>query len=290
MKRIGFIGTGVMGSSMVKHLLKANYEVTVYNRTKQKAQEVLDLGATWANSPQEVTRVSDVVLTIVGYPSDVEETYFGEAGIFKAARSGMILIDLTTSTPSLAKKIAEQAAAMNVKALDAPVSGGDLGAKNGTLSTMVGGEEAVLETVWDILNTFSKTITWQGESGAGQHTKMANQIMIAGTMTGLAEMLVYAKAAGLELTKVLETVGNGSAANWSLSNYGPRILKNDYSPGFFAKHFLKDLKIAVDEAEKMGLFLPATLQARKLYETLCDEGFGDEGTQALVKLYWNLPA
>ena len=283
MKKIGFIGTGVMGSSMVKHLLNAGYPVTVYNRTKEKAQAVIDAGAKWANTPKEVANHSDVVLTIVGYPTDVEE------GIFQGLQKSTILIDLTTSTPSLAKKIAEEAEKFSCDALDAPVSGGDLGAKNGTLSTMVGGKESVLEEVRSILETFSKTITLQGTNGAGQHTKMANQIMIAGTMTGLVEMLVYAKAAELDLEKVLQTVGAGSAANWSLSNYGPRILKKDYSPGFFAKHFLKDLRIAVEESERMGLFLPATLQARKLYETVCDDGFGDLGTQALIHLYWTLP-
>ena len=289
MKKIGFIGTGVMGSSMVKHLLNAGYPVTVYNRTKEKAQAVIDAGATWADTPKEVATKSDVVLTIVGYPTDVEEVYFGEEGIFQGLQEGMVLIDLTTSTPSLAKKIAEEAEKFSCEALDAPVSGGDLGAKNGTLSTMVGGKEFVLEEVRPILETFSKTVTLQGTNGAGQHTKMANQIMIAGTMTGLVEMLVYAKAAELDLEKVLQTVGAGSAANWSLSNYGPRILKKDYSPGFFAKHFLKDLRIAIDESERMGLFLPATLQARKLYETVCDDGYGDLGTQALIHLYWTLP-
>lgn len=289
MKRVGFIGTGVMGASMVKHLLAAGYPVTVYNRTKAKADEVVSLGAAWADTPKKVAETSDVVLSIVGYPKDVEEIYFGKDGIFQAAREGMVVIDLTTSTPTLAKKIAEHAASLGVKALDAPVSGGDLGAKKGTLSTMVGGQADTLEEVREILATFSKTITLQGPAGSGQHTKMANQIMIAGTMTGLTEMLVYAKAAGLDLNRVLETVGAGSAANWSLTNYGPRILKEDYTPGFFAKHFLKDLGIAVDEAEKLGLFLPATIQARKLYETLCDDGFENDGTQALVKLYWTAP-
>ena len=277
MKKIGFIGTGVMGSSMVKHLLNAGYLVTVYNRTKEKAQAVIDAGAIWANTPKEVAIQSDVVLTIVGYPTDVEEVYFGKNGIFQGIETGKILIDLTTSTPSLAKKIAEEAEKFSCEALDAPVSGGDLGAKNGTLSTMVGGKEFVLEEVRPILETFSKTVTLQGTNGAGQHTKMANQIMIAGTMTGLVEMLVYAKAAELDLEKVLQTVGAGS------------ILKKDYSPGFFAKHFLKDLRIAVEESERMGLFLPATLQARKLYETVCDDGYGDLGTQALIHLYWTLP-
>ena len=287
-KTVGFIGTGVMGKSMIRHLLK-EYKVVVYNRTKSKALDLIEEGATWANTPTEVAIQSDVVLTIVGYPKDVEEVYFGETGVFKCKKDKLIVVDLTTSTPTLAKTIADEAISRSWEALDAPVSGGDLGAKNGTLSTMVGGDEETLQKVYRVLSCFSKTITLQGPSGAGQHTKMANQIMIAGTMTGLTEMLVYAKAAGLDLDKVLQTVGAGSAANWSLSNYGPRILKEDYSPGFFAKHFLKDLGIALDEAERMRLFLPATLQAKKLYETLCDDGFAEDGTQALIKLYWNLP-
>ena len=285
---VGFIGTGVMGKSMIRHLLK-KYNVVVYNRTKERALDLLEEGATWADTPTEVANLADVVLTIVGYPKDVEEVYFGDQGIFKSTKEHLVVVDLTTSTPTLAKRIAEEAVARSWEALDAPVSGGDLGAKNGTLSTMVGGTEETLEKVYPVLDCFSKTIALQGAAGAGQHTKMANQIMSAGTMTGLTEMLVYAKAAGLDMGKVLQTVGAGSAANWSLSNYGPRILKEDYSPGFFAKHFLKDLGIALDEAERMRLFLPATLQAKKLYETLCDDGFADDGTQALIKLYWNLP-
>ena len=285
---VGFVGTGVMGKSMIRHLLK-KYNVVVYNRTKERALDLLEEGAIWADTPTEVANQSDVVLTIVGYPKDVEEVYFGEQGIFKSTKEHLVAVDLTTSTPTLAKRIAEEATSRSWEALDAPVSGGDLGAKNGTLSTMVGGTEETLEKVYPVLDCFSKTITLQGTAGAAQHTKMANQIMIAGTMTGLTEMLVYAKAAGLDMDKVLQTVGAGSAANWSLSNYGPRILKEDYSPGFFAKHFLKDLGIALDEAERMRLFLPATLQAKKLYETLCDDGFADDGTQALIKLYWNLP-
>ncbi len=287
-KTIGFIGTGVMGKSMIRHLLK-KYNVVVYNRTKSKALDLLEEGATWADTPTDVANLADVVLTIVGYPNDVEEVYFGDKGIFKSTKEHLVVVDLTTSTPTLAKRIAQEAVARSWEALDAPVSGGDLGAKNGTLSTMVGGSEETFEKVYPVLDCFSKTITLQGTAGAGQHTKMANQIMIAGTMTGLTEMLVYAKAAGLDMDKVLQTVGAGSAANWSLSNYGPRILKEDYSPGFFAKHFLKDLGIALYEAERMRLFLPATLQAKKLYETLCDDGFADDGTQALIKLYWNLP-
>lgn len=284
--KIGFIGTGVMGSSMVKHLMAKGYELFVYNRTKSKAQPLIDLGAHWCDSPAQMAENCQTILTIVGYPKDVEEVYFGEEGIFSKVQAGSTLIDLTTSTPSLAALIYQKAKELSCNSLDAPVSGGDLGAKNATLTTMVGGDEEVFKNSLPILESFSKKVILQGAAGAGQHTKMANQIMIAGTMTGMTELLVYAKAANLDLEKVIETVGGGSAANWSLANYAPRILREDYSPGFFAKHFLKDLSIALAEAEKMDIFLPATLQAKKLYETLCDDGFGDEGTQALIKLYW----
>lgn len=284
--KVGFIGTGVMGSSMVKHLMAKGYELFVYNRTKSKAQSLIDLGAHWCDSPAQMAEVCQTILTIVGYPKDVEEVYFGEEGIFSKVQAGSTLIDLTTSTPSLATLIYQKAKELSCNSLDAPVSGGDLGAKNASLTTMVGGDEAVFNACLPILESFSKKVILQGGPGAGQHTKMANQIMIAGTMTGMTELLVYAKAANLDLEKVIETVGGGSAANWSLANYAPRILRDDYSPGFFAKHFLKDLSIALDEAEKMDIFLPATIQAKKLYETLCDDGFGDEGTQALIKLYW----
>lgn len=284
--KIGFIGTGVMGSSMVKHLMAKGYELFVYNRTKSKAQPLIDLGAHWCDSPAQMAENCQTILTIVGYPKDVEEVYFGEEGIFSKVQAGRTLIDLTTSTPSLAALIYQKAKELSCNSLDAPVSGGDLGAKNATLTTMVGGDEEVFKNSLPILESFSKKVILQGAAGAGQHTKMANQIMIAGTMTGMTELLVYAKAANLDLERVIETVGGGSAANWSLANYAPRILREDYSPGFFAKHFLKDLSIALAEAEKMDIFLPATLQAKKLYETLCDDGFGDEGTQALIKLYW----
>ncbi|WP_373836153.1 NAD(P)-dependent oxidoreductase, partial [Jeotgalibaca arthritidis] len=250
-KTIGFIGTGVMGSSMVRHLLKAGYHVNVHNRTKNKADALVEEGAIWQDTPAEVTKQSDVIITIVGYPTDVEETYFGETGILNAAKAGDIVIDMTTSTPSLAVKIYEAAKEKGVLALDAPVSGGDMGAKNGTLTTMVGGDQATFDAAEAILNTFSSKVMLQGVAGSGQHTKMANQIMIAGTMTGMTELMVYAKAAGLDIEKVIEQVGAGSAGNWSLSNYSPRILKKDFTPGFFVKHFIKDLKIALDEADKM---------------------------------------
>lgn len=285
-KKIGFIGTGVMGASIVKHLLAADYSVTVYNRTKSKADELISLGAKWADTPAEVTEKNELVFTIVGYPQDVEETYFGENGIFKTATENHILVDMTTSTPTLAQKLYEEGNKRGIKVLDAPVSGGDLGAKNGTLTVMVGGDESTYEKVKPIFDLFSAKVNLQGKAGSGQHTKMANQIMIAGTMTGMAELLVYANAANLDLEKVLDTVGGGSAQNWSLANYAPRILKEDYTAGFFVKHFIKDLKIALDEAEKMSLDLPATRQAKELYEELAQNGFENDGTQAIIKLWW----
>lgn len=287
METIGFIGTGVMGASIVKHLLKAGYPVNVYNRTKSKTDDLVKEGAVWQDTPKDVTDNSEVIFSMVGYPKDVEEIYYGENGVFSGKVTGKIVIDMTTSTPSLAKKIEETALELGAESLDAPVSGGDLGAKNGTLTTMVGGKKEVYDKVKPILDVFSSKVNLQGKAGSGQHTKMANQIMIAGTMTGMTELLVYAKAAGLDLEKVLDTVGGGSAANWSLTNYAPRILKEDFTPGFFAKHFLKDLNIALEEAEKMSIELPATKEARNLYQALVDQGFENDGTQALIKLWWD---
>ncbi len=285
MTNIGFIGTGVMGREVASHLQKAGHQLFVYNRTKTKADELINRGAIWCQTPSEIAKQSEVILTMVGYSSDVKEVYYGEVGIFSTVKPQTILIDLTTSTPTLAKEIYATAKEKNCYALDAPVSGGDLGAKRGTLSTMVGGDETVFKKAIPILEVFSSTIKLQGPQGSGQHTKMANQIMIAGTMTGLVEMLAYADKSGLNVSDVLETVGSGSASNWSLENYGPRILKKDYSPGFFAKHFLKDLSIALDEAEKMNLVLPCTELARKLYQDLCNQGYQNDGTQALMRLY-----
>lgn len=285
--KVGFIGTGVMGSSMVRHLLNADYDVNVFNRTKEKAMPLVEEGAVWQDSPAEVAEKSDVIFTIVGYPTDVEEVYFGDKGIFEGLSEGKIVVDMTTSTPELAVRISEKAGEMKVKSLDAPVSGGDLGAKNGTLTVMVGGDETAFETVRPLFEAFSGSLNLFGPAGSGQHTKMVNQIMVAGTMTGMTEMLVYAKAAGLKLEEVIKTVNGGAAQNWSLGNYAPRIITEDYSPGFFVKHFVKDLKIVLDEAAKMNLDLPATKQAYDLYEMLQDKGHGDDGTQALIKLWWN---
>ena len=285
--KVGFIGTGVMGSSMVRHLLKAGNTVHVYNRTKEKAMPLVDEGAIWENTPADITKVSDIIFTIVGYPQDVEQVYFGENGIFEELTEGKIVVDMTTSKPALAERLAIKAEELGAVSLDAPVSGGDLGAKNGTLSIMVGGDEAAYEKVKPLFETFSGSLNLFGPAGSGQHTKMVNQIMVAGTMTGMTEMLVYAKAAGLKLDEVIKTVNGGAAQNWSLGNYAHRILVEDYSPGFFVKHFVKDLKIVLDEAEKMDLNLPATKQAYALYEKLQNNGYGDDGTQALIKLWWN---
>ena len=285
-QKIGFIGVGVMGASIVKHLLKDGYEVNIYNRTKSKADEVVSLGAIWQDTPKAVTIESDIVFTIVGYPKDVEEVYYSEDGIFAGATSEKILVDMTTSTPSLAQKIFATGRERKIEVLDAPVSGGDLGAKNGTLTIMVGGTKEAYQIVEPIFNVFSGKVKLQGAAGSGQHTKMANQIMIAGTMVGMSELLVYANAAGLELESVLDTVGGGSAQNWSLTNYAPRILREDFTAGFFVKHFVKDLKVALAEAEKMDIQLPGTSLAKELYEKLENQGHGNDGTQALIKLWW----
>lgn len=264
------------------------FAVVVYNRTKAHAQAVLDNGAQWADSPAALTQQADVIFTMVGFPQDVEQVYFGDDGILANATTGQYLVDMTTSKPSLAQQINAVGAKRGVHVLDAPVSGGDIGAKNGTLTVMVGGDAADLNHLRSLFDQFSKTVSYYGPAGSGQHAKMTNQIMIAGTMTGLTEALVYAKAAHLDLKQVIATLQGGAAENFSLGSYGPRILKGDYTPGFFAKHFLKDLRIALDEADAMGLNLPATSEAKRLYGELVDDrGLGNDGTQALIKLWWH---
>lgn len=285
MHKIGFIGTGVMGTGIINNLLKANYAVTVFNRTKAHAQTVLNHGATWADTPQAVAEQADIIFSMVGFPQDVEAIYLGDDGILAGVHAGQTVVDMTTSTPSLAVKISAAATKLGVQALDAPVSGGDIGAKNGTLTVMIGGDRDTFDALRPIFDTFSQSLNYFGAAGMGQHAKMANQIMIAGTMTGLTEMLVYAKAAGLDLQQVINTVGGGAGANWSMSNYGPRILAGDYTPGFFIKHFVKDLRIALQEADRMGIDLPATKQAKQLYQALVDAGSGDLGTQGLITSY-----
>ena len=284
--KIGFIGTGVMGRGIINNLLKANYDVVVYNRTKAHAQSVLDNGATWADGPKAIAEAADLVITMVGYPKDVEEQYYGDNGLFAGAHAGQIFVDMTTSTPTLAEQLAADGEKYGVKVLDAPVSGGDVGAKNGTLTIMAGGDQAAYDSLQPIFDVISKAANRFGVAGRGQHTKMANQIMIAATMLGMSEMMVYAKAADLDVAKVMETLAAGGAQNWSLDNYGPRVLAGDFEPGFYAKHLLKDLRIALDEAAKMDLSLPATDLAEALYTKLVEQkDLGDEGTQALVKLW-----
>ncbi|GBG96600.1 3-hydroxyisobutyrate dehydrogenase [Lactococcus termiticola] len=286
MTKIGFIGTGVMGATIAGHLMEAGNELFVYNRTKAKTDELVEAGAVYAATPQEVAEQAELIFSMVGYPKDVEEIYFGENGVFEAELKGKVLVDMTTSEPGLAIRIAEKAKAVGAESLDAPVSGGDIGAKNATLTIMVGGDESAYEKVLPFFELVGKTIMLQGPAGAGQHTKMANQIGIAGTMTAMVELMVYADKAGLDMDKVLTTLGGGGASTWSLSNYAPRILAEDFTPGFFVKHFIKDLGIALSEAEKMGLELPATAGAKALYDQLANKGFENDGTQALIKLFW----
>lgn len=283
--KLAFIGTGVMGSSIISHLLNANYEVTVYTRTKEKAKQLIEKGALWAETAREAAGSSDVIFTMAGYPADVESIYFDELGIFSGSREGQIVIDMTTSSPALAIEIAKEASARNMNSIDAPVSGGDVGAKNGTLSIMCGGEQEIFEKVSPILAIFGKDIVYQGVAGAGQHTKMCNQIAIATNMIGVCEALAYAVKAGLEPETVLKSISSGAAGSWSLSNLAPRILKEDFEPGFYVKHFLKDMNIALEEASNMDLKLPGLELAREMYAQLVEKGYGDKGTQALYKSY-----
>lgn len=285
MKKIGFVGTGVMGSSMASHLLEAGYDVFIYTRTKSKAEELLTKGAKWIDTPQALAKKVDVLISMVGYPKDVEELYLGQNGFLENLSAGAVAIDMTTSSPVLAKKIAEAFREKGIGALDAPVSGGDIGAKNGTLAIMVGGAEDVFLKVKPIFEILGSSVILQGDAGAGQHTKMVNQIAIASNMIGVTEAIIYAEAAGLNPARVLESISGGAAGSWSLSNLIPRVLQDDFSPGFFIKHFIKDMGIALSEAKQMGLELPGLSLAVKMYQTLADQGLSEEGTQALIKYY-----
>lgn len=282
---IGFIGTGVMGSSMAGHLIEGGYELLVYNRTKSKARELTNKSAKWCETIKELAVLSDIVITIVGYPTDVEDIYFNEDGILKNAKAGSYLIDMTTSTPSLAKRIADDAMARGMYSLDAPVSGGDIGAKDATLVIMVGGEEEAYNAVMPVFELMGTNITLQGPPGSGQYTKMANQIVIASTMMGVAEGMAYAKKAGLNQENVLKAIETGAAGSFALSKLAPRMIKRDYAPGFYIKHFIKDMNIAIQSAEEIGLETPGLQQAKALYEKLASMGEEDSGTQAIYKLY-----
>ncbi|HAX72585.1 MAG TPA: oxidoreductase [Firmicutes bacterium] len=283
--KIGFIGIGVMGLSMSTHLLNAGHELFVYNRTKSKADPVVEKGATWCESVAEVAKVSDVIFTIIGLPQDVEAVYFGDEGLLAHAKAESILIDMTTSTPDLAKRIYEAGSQKGISCLDAPVTGGDVGAKNGTLTIMVGGDEATFNHVLPLLDIMGKTIVYMGQAGNGQHTKMVNQIAIAGAALGMVEALSYANAFDLNPNTVLQAITSGSAASWQLSNMAPRIVAKDFNPGFYIKHFIKDMKIAAHESAEMDVSLPGLELVLGLYEECQQLDFENLGTQALYKLY-----
>ena len=282
--RIGFIGLGIMGQSMAAHLLAAGHPLSVYNRSADKTAALVAKGAQGCATPAQVAQKSDVIITMVGYPSDVEQVWLGAEGIIAHA-SHALLIDMTTSSPELAKKLAEAAAQAGHQALDAPVSGGDIGAREAKLSIMVGGEAAAYDKALPILQLMGTNIVHMGLAGAGQHTKMSNQIVIASTIMGVCEGLSYAKEAGLDSAALLQCIGGGAAGGFQLNVMGARIAKGDFAPGFFIEHFLKDLNIALEEAEKMRLQLPGVSQARKLYKEMIDSGRGRLGTQALFQLY-----
>ncbi|MCX7701668.1 MAG: NAD(P)-dependent oxidoreductase [Gemmataceae bacterium] len=286
--RIGWIGTGVMGRWMCQHLMNAGHPATVYNRSRDKAQPLIDAGARWADSPKQVAEAADVVFAIVGYPADVREVFLGAEGVLAGARPGSILVDMTTSEPSLAVEIEAAARAKGCLALDAPVSGGDVGAKNATLSIMVGGQREAFDRVLPLFQCMGKTIVHQGPAGSGQHTKMVNQILIASTMISLCEGLLYAYKAGLNLETVLQSVSGGAAGSKSLEIYGPRILARNFEPGFYVEHFIKDMGIALREAERLNLCLPGLALAKQLYEAVRAQGYGRKGTQALLLALENI--
>lgn len=283
--KIGFIGTGVMGASMAGHLMDAGHELTVYNRTRQKAEGLLARGARWADTPAECADGMDAVITIVGYPKDVEEVYLGEKGVLSTARPGAYLIDMTTTSPALWQRIAKTAEQKGLHPLDAPVSGGDTGARNATLSIMVGGQKADFEACVPLFEKMGKTIVYTGPAGCGQHTKMANQIAIAGCVTGVAEAVRYGQISGLDTENMLSCISAGAAGSWQMSNNGPKMLKGDYAPGFFIQHFIKDMRIAQEEAQKRGAELPVLQLVLSMYESLQEDGRANDGTQAIIEWY-----
>lgn len=281
--KICWIGTGVMGEPMAGHLLDAGHSVAVHTRTAARAAGLVERGATWCVDVGEAARDAEVVCTMVGFPRDVEQVVLGPGGVLETAREGALSIDFTTSSPALARRVAGEAAGRGMEALDAPVSGGDVGAREATLSIMVGGTTGAFERGRPLLDLLGRTVVLQGEAGAGQHTKMTNQILIATTMIGVCEGLVYARRSGLDPERVLRSVGGGAAASWSLRNLYPRMVRGDYEPGFMIAHFVKDMEIALEECRRMGLDLPGLGMAHELYRSLRDEGFAEKGTHALVR-------
>ena len=279
--KIGWIGTGVMGASMCGHLIDKGFSATVYNRTKAKADGLLAKGATWADTPKQVAEASDVIFTIVGFPHDVREVILGEEGVAAGSKAGNVVVDMTTSEPTLAAEIAATLKEQGIHSVDAPVSGGDIGAKEARLSIMIGGEEEVVTALNPCWEAMGKTIVYQGEAGSGQHTKMVNQTLIASGMVGVCEALLYAYKADLDLEKVMQSVSSGAAGSWNLSNLGPRIINNNFDPGFFVEHFIKDMGIALAEARRMGIAMPGLALAEQLYQAVKAQGHGRLGTHAL---------
>jgi 3-hydroxyisobutyrate dehydrogenase len=281
-RRIGWIGTGVMGSSMCGHLVAAGHQVTVFSRTKEKAEPLVDRGAQWAGSPREAAASADFVFSMVGFPADVREVYFGESGVLGGLRPGAIAVDMTSTSPSLAKEIDAAARGRGAAAIDAPVSGGDVGARNATLSIMVGGDTDPVAAALPILQQLGKTIIHQGPAGAGQHAKLCNQIVVAGTMIGVCESLYYGQKAGLDLETMLQSIRGGAAACWSLDNLAPRVLKRNFDPGFYVDHFVKDMALALDEAQRMNIALPGLALVHQIYQQVQQLGHGQKGTHALM--------
>lgn len=282
--KIGFIGVGVMGSPMVSNLMKKGYDVSVYTRTKEKAAQVMEEGAHWCDTVAEAVKGKDVVITIVGYPKDVEEVYFGDDGIIENADKGTVLIDMTTTSPKLAVKIYEEALQKGLKALDAPVSGGDIGARKGTLAIMAGGEKEVFDAMIPVFEAMGTNIRYQGKAGNGQHTKMANQIAITGCIASVCEAITYAKNCGLDPQDMFNAISTGAAGSWQMTNNGQKIINGDFAPGFFVKHFIKDMKIAIEESDARELNLEVLHRVYDKYERLAEMGLEEEGTQALIKV------
>ena len=280
--KIGWVGTGVMGRWMCQHVMDLGYTATIFTRTKSKADPLLKAGATWAGSPAEVAESSDITFTIVGFPEDVRQVYLGENGILTTAKSGSIVVDMTTTEPSLAIEIHQAARAKGVSSIDAPVSGGDVGAREARLAIMIGGDQEAVDAIHPLFEAMGKNIVYQGEAGSGQHTKMCNQITISGTMIGVCEALLYGAKAGLDLEIVLSTISKGAAGCWSLDNLAPRVLKRNFDPGFFVEHFIKDMGIALDEAKRMGISLPGLSLVHQLYLATQAQGHGRLGTHALM--------
>ena len=280
--KIGWVGTGVMGRWMCQHVMDLGYTATIFTRTKSKADPLLKAGATWADSPAEVAESSDIIFTIVGFPEDVRQVYLGENGILTTAKSGSIVVDMTTTEPSLAIEIHQAARAKGVSSIDAPVSGGDVGAREARLAIMIGGDKEAVDAIHPLFEAMGQNIVYQGEAGSGQHTKMCNQITISGTMIGVCEALLYGAKAGLDLEIMLSTISKGAAGCWSLDNLAPRVLKRNFDPGFFVEHFIKDMGIALDEAKRMGISLPGLSLVHQLYLATQAQGHGRLGTHALM--------